>query len=93
MKLNPHAQRILVRRKMDEKTGGDIIIPETSKKVSLRGDVIAIGDGTNDISILSSAGLAVAMGNAPAEVKAVADYVTLDVERGGIAAAIKKFLL
>ena len=44
MRLNPHAQRILVRRKMDEKTGGEIFIPETTKKVSLRGDVIAIGD-------------------------------------------------
>jgi len=43
MKLNPHAQRILVKRKMDEKMG-EIYIPESSKKVSLRGDVIAIGD-------------------------------------------------
>jgi len=30
---------------------------------------------------------------APAEVKAAADYITLDVDHGGIAAAIKKFLL
>jgi len=44
MNLNPHAQRILVRRKMDEKMG-EIFIPESSKRVSLRGDVIAIGNG------------------------------------------------
>jgi len=56
-------------------------------------EVIAIGDGNNDISLLSSAGLGIAMGNATDEVKEVAGYVTLDVERGGIAAAIKKFLL
>jgi hydroxymethylpyrimidine pyrophosphatase-like HAD family hydrolase len=31
--------------------------------------------------------------HAPAEVKAAADYVTLDIEHGGLAAAIKKFLL
>ena len=43
-------------------------------------EVIAIGDGTNDIPLLSSAGLAVAMGSARDEVKAVTDYVTLDVE-------------
>jgi len=55
--------------------------------------VIAIGDGTNDISILSLAGLGIAMGNAPDEVKAVADDITLDVGYGGIAAAIDKFLL
>jgi Cof subfamily protein (haloacid dehalogenase superfamily) len=56
-------------------------------------EVMAIGDGTNDIQLLSAAGLAVAMGNAPDEVKAVADQVTLDVEHSGLAAAVKKFLL
>ncbi len=54
--------------------------------------VMAIGDGPNDIPVLSSVGLAVAMGNAPAEVKAVADYVTLDANHSGVAQAIRKFL-
>jgi hypothetical protein len=53
---------------------------------------MAIGDGTNDIPLLSSVGLAVAMGNAPDEVKAVAHYITLDVEHSGLAAAVNKFL-
>ena len=56
-------------------------------------EIIAIGDGENDISLLTSAGLGIAMGNAPAEVKAVADEVTLDIEHSGLAAAVKKFLL
>ncbi|MDI6815153.1 MAG: Cof-type HAD-IIB family hydrolase [Dehalococcoidales bacterium] len=56
-------------------------------------EIIAIGDGANDISLLSSVGLAIAMENAPDEVKAVADYVTLDVDHNGLAAAIKRFLL
>jgi len=56
-------------------------------------EVIAIGDGANDVSLLSRAGLAVAMGNAADELKAVADYVTLDVEHSGVAAAINRFLL
>ncbi|MFC1592895.1 Cof-type HAD-IIB family hydrolase [Candidatus Omnitrophota bacterium] len=56
-------------------------------------EIIAIGDGTNDISLLSLAGLAIAMGNAHDEVKAVADYITLDVEHNGVAAAINEFLL
>ena len=56
-------------------------------------EIMAIGDGANDVSILSSVGLGVAMGNAPAEVKTVADYVTLDVDHSGVAAAIEKFLL
>ena len=81
----------------------NVLAPEVSKgkaltalashlKVSLS-EVMAIGDGTNDISLLSVAGLAVAMGNAPDEVKAVAHRVTEEVGRNGVAAAIKKFLL
>jgi Cof subfamily protein (haloacid dehalogenase superfamily) len=56
-------------------------------------EAMAVGDGTNDISLLSRAGLAVAMGNAPDEVKAVADHVTLDVDQSGLAAAVERFLL
>ena len=56
-------------------------------------EVMAVGDGTNDISLLSTAGLAIAMGGAPDEVKAVADYVTLDVDHSGVAEAINKYLL
>ena len=81
----------------------NIIDPEVSKGTALKAlashlgvqvsEVIAIGDGTNDISLLSAAGLAVAMGNAPDEVKEVADHVTLDVDHSGLAAAIEKFLV
>ena len=56
-------------------------------------EVMAVGDGTNDITLLSQAGLAVAMDNAPDEVKAVADHITLDVNQNGLAAAIERFLL
>lgn len=81
----------------------NVLAPEVSKGKALEalashlgvslGEVMAVGDGTNDIPLLSLAGLAIAMGNAPGEVKAVAHYVTLDVDRNGLAAAIKKFLL
>lgn len=54
-------------------------------------EVIAVGDGTNDVSLLTTAGLAIAMGNAADEVKAVADFVTLDVEHSGLAAALEKY--
>ena len=52
-------------------------------------DSIAFGDGANDIEILQSAGMGVAMGNASAEVKAISDYVTTSVYDDGIAAALK----
>jgi hydroxymethylpyrimidine pyrophosphatase-like HAD family hydrolase len=56
-------------------------------------EVVAIGDGINDLPLLSVAGLAIAMGNAVDEVKAMADHVTLDIDHSGVAAAIRKFLL
>ncbi len=81
----------------------NVLAPEVSKGKALTAlashlevplsEVMAIGDGTNDISLLSIAGLAVAMGNAPDEVKAVAHRVTEEVGRSGVAAAVKKFLL
>ncbi len=55
--------------------------------------VAAVGDGSNDISLLSTAGLAVAMQNAPAALKSQADYITADVEHCGVAQAIKTLLL
>ena len=55
--------------------------------------VMAIGDNFNDIEMLQYAGIGVAMGNAPAEVKAVASWVAPNVEQDGVAAAIEKFIL
>ena len=81
----------------------NVVAPEVSKGRALEAlashlgislaEVMAVGDGANDISLLSRTGLAVAMDNAPDEVKAVAHHVTLDVEGNGLAAAIRKFLL
>jgi len=54
-------------------------------------NVIAIGDAANDIPLLSSAGLAIAMKNAPENLKNIANYITEDVEHNGVAEAINKF--
>jgi len=55
-------------------------------------DVMAIGDGENDIQMLQKSGFAVAMGNAVAVMKENADYVTADIENCGVAEAIEKYL-
>ncbi|MGM1429796.1 Cof-type HAD-IIB family hydrolase [Sphingobacterium lactis] len=54
-------------------------------------NTMAFGDGGNDITMLKHVHLGVAMGNANPEVKAIADYVTDDVDNDGIWNALKHF--
>jgi Cof subfamily protein (haloacid dehalogenase superfamily) len=54
-------------------------------------DVLAIGDGRNDIEMLTWAGRGVAMGHAPDEVKEVADAVTGSVEEDGAAQELSRW--
>jgi Cof subfamily protein (haloacid dehalogenase superfamily) len=62
--------------------------------LSLRPEnVMAIGDDVSDIEMLEYAGLGVAMGNAPAAVKACADWVTATIEKDGVAKAVEKWVL
>lgn len=56
-------------------------------------NVIACGDGYNDVSMIRFAGLGVAMANAQAAVKAQADYITLSNDEDGVAHVIEKFIL
>jgi Cof subfamily protein (haloacid dehalogenase superfamily) len=57
------------------------------------GQVMAIGDGENDLEMLQLAGLGVAMGNAPESVKAVAKAVVSSNDQDGVAEAIRRFVL
>jgi hydroxymethylpyrimidine pyrophosphatase-like HAD family hydrolase len=53
--------------------------------------LLAIGDGRNDIEMLNYAGLGIAMGSAPEEVKAAADEVTKSVQDDGVAAILNRW--
>lgn len=56
-------------------------------------EIIGIGDGYNDFPLLMACGLKVAMGNAPDDLKAIADYIASPVEEDGVANVIEKFLI
>ena len=56
-------------------------------------NVLAVGDALNDIEMLEYAGIGVAMGNAPPEVKAIADWVAPPIEEDGVARTIEKWIL
>jgi HAD superfamily hydrolase (TIGR01484 family) len=56
-----------------------------------REDVLAVGDGRNDIDMLRWAGRGVAMGQAPAEVQRAADAVTASVQEDGLAVELARW--
>ncbi|MEG0255836.1 HAD-IIB family hydrolase, partial [Vagococcus sp.] len=58
-----------------------------------REDIIAFGDGNNDMEMIQYAGIGVAMGNGRDELKEVSDFVTLTNNDGGICHALREFKL
>lgn len=57
-------------------------------------DAIAVGDERNDIAMIRTAHIGVAVKNAHSELKEIADYITeRDNEHGAIAEVIEKFIL
>lgn len=79
----------------------DVVPPGGSKRIGIQkvleyyglsvDEIMAFGDGGNDLEMLSFAGTGIAMGNAEDEVKEVADYVTDSVDDDGIFNALKHF--
>ena len=58
-----------------------------------REEMIACGDGYNDLTMIQYAGLGVAMGNGVLPVRKAADYITLTNEEDGVAHVVEKFML
>ncbi|MFW2489900.1 Cof-type HAD-IIB family hydrolase [Clostridium chromiireducens] len=58
-----------------------------------RSEIVTMGDNYNDIDMLEYAGIGVAMGNAPEEVKIHADDITLTNDENGVAEALIKYII
>lgn len=58
-----------------------------------REEVIAIGDGVCDVTMIQLAGLGIAMGHSQDSVKACADFVTATNEEDGVAIAVEKTII
>lgn len=81
----------------------DITAPGTSKGTALRDlcalfqvplrETVAVGDGINDLDLIGTAGLGVAMGNAVPQVKRAAAAVVGDNSHDGAAEALDRFVL
>ena len=69
-------------------------IAELSRYWSIsESEIVVFGDDVNDIDMLSSAGIGVAMGNAIDKVKAIADYICNDCDMDGVARWIEEYVL
>ena len=81
----------------------EIMPPNVHKATSLekllevldmdRKDLVACGDGYNDLTMIEYAGVGVAMANAQDIVKEHADYITLSNDEDGLVTVVDKFIL
>ncbi|MDL2308027.1 Cof-type HAD-IIB family hydrolase [Bacteroidales bacterium OttesenSCG-928-C03] len=76
----------IVEKSCDKASAIDVVLEHLNLKPE---NAIAFGDGGNDIDMLRHVGFGIAMGNAKADVKAAADYVTDNVDADGIFNAVK----
>ncbi|MFZ1250378.1 MAG: HAD family hydrolase [Candidatus Microsaccharimonas sp.] len=58
-----------------------------------KSEVLAVGDGHNDLPLIEAVGMGIAMGNAPDEVKQLADDITGSLEDDGVAQVVEKYIL
>lgn len=57
MNIRPLADRVLIKpAPAEEKTVGGIIIPDSAKEKPLKGEVIAVGNGTKDEEMVVKSG-------------------------------------
>lgn len=87
---------------IDWNDGFELVAPNVSKWSAIKcllhaygissNEAAAIGDGPNDIEMLTHVGTGVAMGNASEEIKAAADIVTGHHENDGLAEFIERYL-
>ncbi|RST76495.1 HAD family phosphatase [Siminovitchia acidinfaciens] len=71
-----------------------IALLHLAKKLGIdRSEIIGIGDSYNDMDLISTAGLGIAMGNGVEELKEKAAYITFSNNEEGVRHAIEKFVL
>ncbi|MDA3812495.1 MAG: HAD family hydrolase [Spirochaetaceae bacterium] len=95
-----HSENIPVNACFSKYNYGEIVSEGVSKASAISlvckhlgipfNEVIAFGDGENDLEMISKAGIGVAMDNAVKSVKDIADFITDSNENGGVGKALKR---
>ncbi len=80
----------ITKNSCDKRFGISKILEDSEYSIS---DIMAIGDNYNDISMLTSAKLGVAVDNSSTEIKKIAGTVTSSNDNNGVAEAIMKYAI
>lgn len=90
--LNIYPSKATYLEVMDTRGSKAKAVRFVSEKLGLTpAEVIAMGDNYNDVEMIQFAGMGVAMGNAPEDIKAKAGYVTDTNNNDGVRKALEKF--
>lgn len=90
-RLNCHSSRPTMLEFVSPDAEKGAAMAELGRRYGIdRSEMVAIGDGYNDISMLKYAGLGIAMENAPDEVKSSCAHVTSSNNEDGVAEALDK---
>lgn len=91
--VNFHTSRPMFLEFVDKKASKAIAMEKLGEHFGIRrSEMIAIGDGYNDLSMIEYAGLGVAMANSEDDIKEKADFITLSNDEDGVAHVINKFV-
>jgi Cof subfamily protein (haloacid dehalogenase superfamily) len=91
-RLNVYPSKATYLEVMDTRGSKSNAVKFVSERLGITpAEIIAMGDNYNDIEMIRFAGVGVAMGNAPDDIKAVADYVTDTNNNDGVRKAMEKF--
>ena len=91
-KLNIYPSKPTYLEVMDTRGSKSNAVKFISERLGfLPSEIIAMGDNYNDKEMIQFAGMGVAMGNAPDEIKAASDFVTDTNNNDGVRLALEKF--
>ena len=91
-KLNIYPSKDTYLEVMDKAGSKENAVKFVSQRMGLASEeIIAMGDNYNDIEMIRFAGMGVAMGNAPDDIKGYAKYVTDTNNDDGVRKALEKF--
>lgn len=93
-RLNVYPSKATYLEVMDTRGSKANAVRFVSEKLGLApAEIVAMGDNYNDVEMIQLAGMGVAMGNAPEDIKAKAGYVTDTNNNDGVRKALEKFFV